>query len=433
MSLRIASLALVSLTLAAPGAGAQAELVSLAHAGGATAAGQSLAPSISASGRHVAFTSIAQDLIAAGLDSNLALDVYLADRRAGTMQRVSLDLEGGDPNADSWQPAVASQGRVVAFVSDATDLVPGDGNGTTDAFVRDLRAGVTQRVSVGPGGVQANLSTNELSISGDGRLVAFASSATNLLGPGGDTNGQPDVFVHDRALQQTWRVSVSSAGVEADAESRAPAFSFNGRFVAFESRATNLAGQEPPGQFDIFVHDLQRKQTIRASHAYAGGPLAGQAFSPSLSADGRWVAWRCAASDAVPGDLNDDDDIIVTNLRTGANVLASVAYDGAQGDDSSMEPRISPDGRFVSFTSEAKNLGPVGYGPITKLAWLRDLHAGTTVGLAQPLPGQLLDGETRGTAIAHGARAVAFQSVATTLSPERDANQGDWDVYLVER
>jgi Tol biopolymer transport system component len=421
---------LLSLAAAAP---AQTELVSVSQAGGATAAGLSLGPSISPSGRHVAFTSIAQDLLAPGVDSNLSMDVYLADRRAGTMQRVSLDLAGGDPDSDSWQPAVASHGRAVAFLSDATDLVPGDGNGTTDAFVRDLRAGVTQRVSVGPGGVQADLSTTELALSGDGRLVAFASSATNLLGPGGDTNGQPDVFVHDRALLQTWRVSVSSAGAEADAESRAPAISLNGRYVAFESRATNLAGHEPPGQSDIFVHDLQRRLTERASNTPAGGLLDSHSHSPSLSADGRLVAFLTIASNAVPGDLNSADDIIVTDLRSGANVLASVAFDGAQGDDSSMEPRLSPDGRYVSFTSEAKNLGPVSYALIPKLAWLRDLHAGATVSLAQPLPGQPLDGEVRGTAIAKGARAVAFQSVAATLTPDQDANAGDWDVFVVAR
>ncbi len=433
MSRRISSLVLVSLSFAAPGVAAQTELVSVAQAGGATAAGQSLGPSISPSGRHVAFTSIAQDLLAPGLDANLALDVYLADRRAGTLQRVSLDLAGGDPDADSWQPAVASQGRVVAFLSDATDLVPGDGNGTTDAFVRDLRAGVTQRVSVGPGGLQADLSTTELALSGDGRLVVFASSATNLLGPGGDTNGQPDVFVHNRALHQTWRVSVSSAGVEADAESRAPAISLDGRYVAFESQATNLAGHEPPGLSDIYVHDLQRGMTVRASNTPAGGLLDNNSHSPSLSADGRLVAWLTIATNAVPGDLNGDDDIIVTDLRSGANVLASVTWDGFQGDDSSMEPRLSPDGRFVSFTSEAKNMGPVSYALIAKLAYVRDLHAGTTVALAQPLPGQQLDGETRGTAVANGARAVAFQSVATTLTTEQDANGGDWDVYVVAR
>jgi Tol biopolymer transport system component len=433
MSHRTPLLLVAAFSLAAAAAAAQAELVSESHAGGATAAGLSYTPAISATGRFVAFASIAQDLLAPGIDTNLALDVYLADRRTGSMQRVSVDLTGGNPDADSWQPSVAIHGRAVAFLSDATDLVPGDDNGTTDAFVRDLRAGVTQRVSVGPGGLQADLSTTELSLSGSGRFVAFASSATNLLGPGGDTNGLPDVFVHDRALQQTWRVSVSSSGAQADAESRAPAISLDGRFVAFQSLASNLAGSGPPDVHDIFVHDLQRRLTVRASNTPDGGPLATHSFSPSISADGRRVAYLTAASDAVPGDLNGDEDIVVTDLRNGTNVLASVTWDGQQGDDSSMEPRISPDGRFVSFTSEAKNMGPVSYALIPKLAYLRDLSARTTSALAQPLPGLLLDGETRGTAIANGARAIAFQSLATSLTPDLDANAGDWDVFVVER
>ncbi len=433
MSRPTSSRVVLSLLLAAACAAAQApaELVSRSHAGGTTAAGLSFEPSITPTGRHVAFTSIAQDLLAPGLDSNLALDIYLADRRAGTLQRVSLDLAGGDPDHDSWSPAVSGGGRVVAFLSDATDLVPGDDNGTTDAFVRDTRSGVTQRVSVGSDGSQANLSTIEVTISGNGRLVAFTSSANNLLGPGGDLNGMPDVFLHDRATQRTVRVSVSSAGAEPDAESRAPAISLDGRWVAFESRATNLDGIEPPGVYDIYVHDVRHGTTGRVSKNVNGGPLNSHSHAPSLSADGRHVAWLTIATNAVPGDVNGEDDIIVTDLRAGTNVLASLAFDGAQGNDSSMTPRISPDGRFVAFTSEAKNLVQASYPLIPKLAFLRDLHAHTTTSLAAPLAGLKLDGEAGAPAIARGARAVAFQSGASSLTPEVDVNQGEWDVFVV--
>src|SRR3989441_6808558 len=168
----------------------------------------------------------------------------------------------------AFPPALSADGRFIAFVSLATSLVAGDTNGATDVFVRDRQTGTTERVSVASGGTQSNAASLGSALSADGRLVAFQSDATNLAP--GDTNGATDVFVRDRQTGMTERVSVASDGTQANNISSYPALSADGRFVAFQSDATNLVAGDTNGATDVFVHDRQTGTTEPSSVASGG-------------------------------------------------------------------------------------------------------------------------------------------------------------------
>jgi Tol biopolymer transport system component len=215
-------------------------------------------------------------------------------------------------------------------------------------------AGVTTRVSVASDGTQANDSNGYPAISADGRYVAFDSAADNLVP--GDTNGAIDVFVHDRQTGQTTRVSVSSDGAQGNSWSDSPSISADGRCVAFFSDASNLVPGDTNGQTDSFVHDRQTGETTRVSVASDG--TQGNALFCTISGDGRYVAFWSGASDLAPGDTNGQIDCFVHDRQTGATTRVSVASDGAQGDSESINCSISRDGRYVAFTSLASNFAP---------------------------------------------------------------------------
>ncbi len=305
------------------------------------------APAMSADGRFVAFESSASNLVAG--DTNGRYDVFVRDRLAGVTRRVSVGA-GGQANNGSDSPAISADGRFVAFYSDASNLVAGDTNGRSDVFVRDRLAGVTRRVSVGAGG-QANSESFGPAISADGRFVAFYSYASNLVA--GDTNGRSDVFVRDRLAGVTRRVSVGAGG-QANSDSFGPAISADGRFVAFDSSASNLVVGDTNGTFDVFVRDRLAGVTRRVSVG-AGGQANSDSLSPAISADGRFVAFESNASNLVAGDTNATDDVFVRDRLAGVTRRVSVGA-GGQANSSSGSPAISANGRSVAYTSNASNL-----------------------------------------------------------------------------
>ena len=276
--------------------------------------------------------------------------------RANTTTRVNLGPGGVQAESGAGNPAISADGRHVAFTSHATNLVPGDTNGVTDVFVHDRTAGVTTRVSVGPGGVQATgHSERNLAISADGRFVAFSSSAANLVA--GDTNGVDDVFVHDRLFGETTRVSVATGGGQAAGSwTYLDDLSADGRYVAFSSSATNLVPGDTDGDYDVFVHDRATGVTTRVSLASGGAQTEGDACCGSLSDDGRYVSFSSWATNLVAGDTNGYGDVFVHNRLTGDTSRVSVATWGGQANYYSYGGALSADGRIVVFASAANNL-----------------------------------------------------------------------------
>ncbi len=321
-------------------------------------------PAINADGRFVVFQSFASNLVSG--DTNNVEDVFVRDRQAGTTTRVSLSSGGSQGNAGSWDAAISDDGRYVAFYSEATNLVAGDSNGADDVFVRDRdtdadgifdEAGAvsTTRVSVDNGGSQGNGASSDAAISGDGRYVSFYSEAADLVS--GDTNGYGDIFVRDRQAGTTARVSVDSAGTQANGGSYVPAISADGRYVAFHSAATNLVGGDTNSSLDVFVRDRLASSTERASVDSAGNEGNADSSRPAVSADGRYVAFQSEATNLSPGDTNGVEDTFIHDRQAGTTARVSVASGGGQaGDGSSSAAGVSPDGLYVVFHSGASNL-----------------------------------------------------------------------------
>jgi tricorn protease-like protein len=264
----------------------------------------------------------------------------------GDITRVSVDSGGAQANGGSFRDQISADGRYVAFVSDATNLVPNDTNNAADVFVKDRQTGATTRISVASQtGAQADNGSGTVAISSDGRYVAFYSDANNLVS--GDSNGVGDIFVHDRQTGLTTRVSVDSGGVEANGGSSDfyLGISGDGRYVVFPSDATNLVSGDTNNVTDIFVHDCQTGQTRRVSVGSNGAEANGGSSAVNISDDGRYVAFSSGATNLVVGDTNGTRDVFVYDLQMGGTTLVSVNTSGEQADGGGNSPDISGDGR----------------------------------------------------------------------------------------
>jgi Tol biopolymer transport system component len=342
-----------------------------------------------------------------------------ASRRQGLAVRlVNVDATGiaGNGTSGHASTSLSGDGRFVAFLSDATNLVPGDLNAKRDAFVKDRATGQVERVSVAATGVEADGWTMHVSISADGRYVAFASTATNLVP--NDVNNVIDVFVRDRVTRRTTRVSTSATGVQANGASGNPEITTgaNGTFIVFDSVATNLTPGDLNASSDVFVKVLATGLVDRVSQSTAGLAANADSINPVISADGRFVAFTSRANNLVAGDLNARWDIFVRNRGNGTTERVSVSTAGVEGDRDAFEPAISASGKAVAYSSKATNLVP-GDANLAQDVFVRDRGSATTRRVSVADSGAEGDGHSTDPTISASGQFIAFRTTATNLAP----------------
>jgi Tol biopolymer transport system component len=377
---------------------------------------------LSADGRMVVFDSEATNLVVG--DSNVWSDVFVRNRWLGQTLLVSLSSTGAQGNVYSLSARISADGRCVAFSSLASNLVPNDTNGKTDVFVRDLPLGTTERVSVNSSGEEGANHSGASTISADSRFVGFSSTAANLVP--NDKNHRPDIFLHDRLAKTTVRVNISSSGEEANGNSNVPSISGDGRYVAFDSWATNLVPGDTNGFIDVFVHDRLTGSTTRVSVSSSGSQGNFGGSTPSISADGRYVSFESDSVDLVPGDTNGDRDIFLHDRQTATTVRVSLGPNGIQANSDSVDASVSADGRHVAFESFATNLIQGGSAGIH--LFVRDVWSGTTTMVDVTPSGTQGNSAAYNASISADGRVVSFQSTSTNLVPG-DTN-GWQDVFV---
>ncbi|HEX6898920.1 MAG TPA: hypothetical protein VF789_04370 [Thermoanaerobaculia bacterium] len=484
------------------------QLTLVSHRAGSTEGGDgaSLSPSLSAGGGVLVFTSKATDLVPGLTLAHPGENVYAWERATGTIRLVSRSAASPtrSGNNTSFGPAVSADGRFVAYLSGATDLVAGqnDANGDAqDVFLFDRLTGATALVSHVSGSALTTPkdgSSHGPSLSADGRYVAFGSNGTDLVPGVADANGEPDAFLYDRLSGAVAWVSLSGPGaaeggfepeISADGGTVVyfidnPSFSgggqivaydvptgsrslithtpgspatpanrgatslslsADGRIVAFASAATNLApGQQDAlrGASDVFVHDRASGTTALASHAAGSATRTGGLASvvPELSADGGWIAYGSFATDLVTGvrDSPATLDLFLYERATGGNRLATrhapgLASRTALGD--SRRPALSADGRYVAFTSAANLLPGLVIPPGRRNIYLHDRVTGRTVLVSRstqaPFAGG--DADSEEPRISRDGSVVVFNSRAGDLAPGQEDRGGTFDVFLWDR
>jgi hypothetical protein len=392
---------------------------------GGAALGRTL---IDASGRFVAFGTSQP---AGPGDTNGALDVYVRDRLAGRTTRVSVTDDEGQVGGSSQLCGLSDDARFVVFVANAANL---PGGATTQTYVRDRQLATTSIVSVSsaevvgkpPTGVGGSSAETTCAVSNDGRYVAFDSSASNLVA--GDTLGHRDVFRRDRQAGTTARISVASAGGQANGPSSNPAMDDTGAVLFFESVATNIdAFADTNGATDIFARIPTTPVTLRLSVGPNNVQATADSTRPAVSGDGQILVYETDAPNIVADDDNGVADIVIYDRVNGTRELASVASNGAQALAVSAFASVSQDGRYVGFSSWATNLYPLD-GNQSFDAFVHDRTlartdlASRTSGLA---PGN--DGSGYGASVSSVGPVAAFTSTASDLV--RSDTNGSRDVF----
>lgn len=317
-------------------------------------------------------------------------------------------------------PDISPDGRFVAYYSSASNIVPGDTNGANDCFLYDRMLDTVVRVSVNSAGEEADGSSFRPTVSDDGARVAFVSTATNLVV--GDTNNQTDVFVHDLMAGTTARVSIASNGAEVLGSSSNPRISGNGRYVVFDSNAQGLVAGDTNSSFDVFVRDLDESVTTRASVSSFGLQGDSGSRNPSVSTDGRWVTFESDAITLVLNDTNGERDVFVRDRAMGQTILASRSTSGVQGNGLSFLPKIAGDGSRVVFLSESSSFDAVEAVPDDLDVFVHTLSTGATERVTVDQDGNESSSWSNLPNISETGRYITFQSYATDLVDLADTN-----------
>ena len=309
-------------------------------------------------------------------DTNGNTDIFVHDRQTGETTRISVANDGSEGDENSTTPSISADGRFVSFYSRSSNLAGDTSHGqifvhdrqtseTTrisiarDIFVSDRQTGETTRISLSKDGINVN-STGSPSISANGRYIIFGTDASYFVN---DPNSfESEIFLHDRQTGETTPVSVNSDGILASFFSYAytASISADGRYIAFSTKASNLVASDTNDESDVFVHDRQTGETTRVSVASDGSEGYGKSANPSISSDGRFVSFNSWSSNLVADDSNHLRDIFVHDRQTGETTRVSITSNGIPRGDSlpSSTQSISADGQFIAFRSSATNLVP---------------------------------------------------------------------------
>ena len=400
------------------------ERISMATLGGESN-GQSHAPLISANGRYIAYVSDATNLVVG--DDNGASDIFLYDKQLRKSRRISVSSVGSQSNGASINPDLSDSGRYVTFESIASNLVPGDTNDTSDVFVHDIKTHRTRRVSLSRSGSEGNGPSQNARISADGRFISFVSEASNLVP--GDRNECADIFVRNLKTGVIQRLSIASGGTESNGYSFNPAISANGRFVAFVSTGNNLVTQDGNEAPDVFVHDRKTSTTRRISVSSEGREGNGTiSLKPVISNNGRYVAFESDADNLVAADGNGHIDVFVYDMKTRVQRRVSVDDEGKEANNFSDFPSLSSTGRYVIFTSYASNL-VAGDANNASDVFIHDLQTGTTQRVSVTPGGEESNGDSFNPHISANARHAVFDSLANNLIPAD--NNGAFDIFTI--
>lgn len=386
--------------------------------------GSSEEPAMSSDGRYVAFSSWATNLVPS--DTNGTRDVFRKDVLSGEVMLCSASIGGTQGNMDSCMAAISADGRYVVFSSNASNLVTVDTNRTSDVFRKDCETGVVSVCSSDAVWAIGNGPSVQPTVSGDGRFVAFASDASNLVP--GDTNMTTDIFRKDLGTGDNYspgggvvRCSTDSSGRQSNSTSLSPAIDFWGRYVAFDSWANNLVADDTNGMSDVFRKDAGISsgpgtgQTVRCSTDAYGRQGNKHSYSPAISAEGKYVAFCSEASNLVAGDANGCGDIFRKEPLGGQVQLCSVGPGWWQGNRQCfLRPTISADGKQVAFSSLADNLAAGDYNGMLDVFW-KDLASGELICCSADKRGRIGDGQSFWPSISADGRLVSFCSEAGNL------------------
>lgn len=384
-----------------------------------TATNASRGTTVSADGRFIAFASDAADLVAN--DTNHRTDVFVRVRSTGVIERISKGTGGQESNSDSASPVLSADGRYVAFVSDASNLVSLDKNSTSDVFVYDRQLKSMSRVSLSSTGAEsrgdsAHLIHSAPSISGDGRFIAFTSTATNLVS--GANTTMKRVYLRDRTAGITTLQSVNSSGTRANADSYDGKISANGYYVVFESLASNLVPSDTNGRSDIFVRNQTSKAVNRVSVNTSGAQGNAGSFNPAISTDGKFVVFASNASNLIASDNTTDADIYLHDRGTGQTSRISSGQ-SPYFDSEAASPAISDNGRYVAYQAS-----------FPQQIYRRDRQTGALKQISSGYPVFFHPEGSLAPSISADGRFIAYSSDSPTLVPY-DSNE--WpDIFLYD-
>lgn len=401
-------------------------LVSVDDAGTAGGNDTSSAAVVTPNGRYVAFESLSSNLTAN--DGGGSRDVFVRDLQAGTTTLVSVNRLGtAAGNGPSRAPAISDNGRFVAFSSTADDLVEHDDNGVEDVFVRDLNSGVTTLVSINHDGTASGGGASTApAISSNGKTVAFESLAADLVT--NDGNGASDVFLRDVPGGVTTLASVNRLGTQSGTGASTHAvLTPSGRYIAFLSTANDLVANDSNTATDVFLRNVRSGITTLMSvnrDGTSGGK--GESWGPLVSPSGRYVAFTSRARDLVNKDRNQSSDVFVRDRRAETTTVVSLSKNGKRtANGPSVALGMTPSGRYVVFSSSARNLVAGDKNGAADI-YLRDLRTATTQLVSVSADGSGSgNGASDQAALSADGRYVLFASTATDLVAASTSGAGD--------